>query len=111
MCSEMNSLVAISSVLEMVVQEEQYLDFTGRELGGDSIGHAAQPASLTNAVEQPPRDRPRQGCLAACDASEKRCDSLRRLALQQVPGGPCSDRLEQILLRPGRGQHHDLAFG
>ena len=32
-CSEMNSLVAISSVLEMVVEEEQYLDFAGRELG------------------------------------------------------------------------------
>ena len=37
-------------------------------------------------------------------------DALGRLALQQVAGRARADRLEQVLLRAGRGEHDDLAL-
>jgi hypothetical protein len=44
------------------------------------------------------------------DAAQEEGDPLRGLALEQVAGGAGPHRLEQVLVRPGRGQHDDLAL-
>src|ERR1700693_2000651 len=84
---------------EMVVEQQEYLELTRRECGGDRIGDARVAAvAVSNLVEQPARDRSREGSLTVRDAVEKCGDALRRLRLEQVAGRARTNRREEVVL-------------
>jgi signal transduction histidine kinase len=94
---------------KVLVEEQQDFDFTGRELLGDRVRDAAETTVLADAVEEPACDASRERGVPAHDAAEECGDLLRRLGLEQVPGRPCANRGEEVLLRVRRGQNDDLA--
>jgi signal transduction histidine kinase len=94
---------------EMLVEEEEDLDLACRQLLRDRVRHAAEPAVLADAVEEPPRNASGQRGLAAHDAAQEGRDLLGRLGLQKVTGRAGANRREEVLLRVRRGQDDDLA--
>jgi signal transduction histidine kinase len=93
---------------EVLVEEQQHLDLACGEHAGDLLGNSAEPAAVTNAVEEPPGDAARECGIAARDATEERRDLLGRLGLEQVTRRACTNRCEQVLLGIRRGEDHDL---
>ena len=61
-------------------------------------------------LEQAAGNRAGERGLAFGDAVQELDDSLRRLRLEQVAGGPAADRGEQVLLGSRGGQHDDFAL-
>ena len=96
---------------EVLVEEEQHLDLTRREHARDLLGHAAEPSAFAHPVEQPSRDTTGQRRIASRDTAEEYRDLLGRLGLEEVAGGTAADRREEVLLRVGCGQDHDLGRG
>ena len=95
-----------------LVEEKQHLDLARAQKLRDRFGDAAVGrAPVADLLEQSPRDRARERGLAASDAAEELDDPLRRFALQQVAGGPGTDRLEEVLLRTRRREHDDFRGG
>jgi signal transduction histidine kinase len=97
---------------EVVVEQEEHFELPRGEHLGDRVGHA-RPAVVarTNLVEQPAGDRAREGRLAVRHSLEEARDALGRLCLEQVARCAATDRGEQVRLRAGRREHHDLAVG
>ena len=93
---------------EMLVEEQQHLDLTGREETRDLLRHAAEATAVAHPVEEAPCDSSRERRVAARHATQECRDLLRRLGLQQVSRGARTDRRKQVLLRVGRGEHDDL---
>ena len=93
---------------EVLVEEQQHLDLACGEHAGDLLGNSAEPAAVTNAVEEPPRHAARECGIAARDATEERRDLLGRLRLEQVARRACANRCEQVLLGIRRGEDHDF---
>ena len=96
---------------EMLVEQQEHLDLARRELLRDLVGDPAHPATFADAVEQAAGDRAGEGRLTVRDAAKKQGNALGRLALEEVAGGSCTDRLEQVLVRSRGGEHDDLALG
>src|SRR5207253_5453194 len=63
-----------------------------------------------NLVEEAAGNRARQRGLTVRDAVEEGGDLLGRLGLQEIAGCTGANRLEEVLLRAGRGQDNDLAI-
>src|SRR4051812_31727010 len=96
----------------MLVEEQEHFQFARRERGGDRVGHAATTtAAGTHLLEQTAGHRSRERSLPLRDAAQEVDDPLGWLALQQVARGACANRAEEVLLRPGRREDHDLAVG
>ena len=110
-CSEMNSRLAISSVREVLVEQQQHLELAGRDRLGDRIGHAGVRGALADLLEQAAGNRAGERGLTLGDAVQELDDPLGRLRLEQVAGGPAPDRGEQVLLGARSGQHDDFALG
>ena len=96
---------------EMLVEEQEDLELSGRKLLGNLVRDPADPAAFPNTVQKSAGDRAGERRLTIRDAAEELGDALGRLALEKVAGGPRPDRLEQVLVRPGGGEDHDLASG
>ena len=96
---------------EVLVEEEEHLDLARREDASDRLGHAGQPTSVADAIEQAPCDSAGQGRVAAGDAAEEGGNLLGRLGLQEVARRAGTDGGEEILLGVRRRQHDDLRVG
>src|SRR5205085_2784914 len=87
--------------VEPLVEQEQHLDLPGAQSACDRVRNAAArvaPAALAHLLEQAARDRTRERRFAAADAADEFDDPLRRLALEQVAGGPAANRGEEVVL-------------
>ena len=96
----------------MLVEQEEDFELARAERGRDRLGNGRVVVTAdTHALEQAARDGAGQRGLAFDDPVQELRDALRGLALQQVAGGAAADRRQEVLLRPGRGEHDDLALG
>lgn len=67
---------------EVLVQEEQHFDLSGREHSSDRFGDPVQPASRSYPVEESTRDASRERGVASRNPAEERRNLLRGLRFQ-----------------------------
>jgi signal transduction histidine kinase len=96
---------------EVLVQQEQHLELTRTERGGDLVRHPAVYSALPYLLQQAAGDLAGKGGLPLRDRPQELRDPLRRLALEQVTGGTASDRGQQVRLGARGGEDDDLGLG